>query len=175
MKTIKKNIDPDLISQYERESEATFIDSPTALVNHGFFQMYLDREIKRSKRYGSSFTLALIDIDSFASFNRLQGHQHGDKMLRKLGDLILENIRDVDLAARYSGDKISVIMLNTNPESGMEILERIRKAFETNYKGRLTISAGLACYPQDAKDRERLIARAQKALLTAKARGKNKV
>jgi len=152
-----------------------FIDGPTGLFSHGFFQISLEREIKRSQRYGSSFTLALIDIDLFSSFNRLQGYQYGDKMLKKLGDLILENIRETDLAARYSGDVISVIMVNSKTESGMDAMERIRQAFEATYIGKSTISVGLACYPEDATDRENLIIKAQKALSTAKAKGKNKI
>jgi len=175
MKESKKIIDSEHIAQYEREAGVPFIDGPTGLFSHGFFQISLEREIKRSQRYGSSFTLALIDIDLFSSFNRLQGYQYGDKMLKKLGDLILENIRETDLAARYSGDVISVIMVNSKTESGMDAMERIRQAFEATYIGKSTISVGLACYPEDATDRENLIIKAQKALSTAKAKGKNKI
>ena len=84
----------DLKTQYASETETSFIDSPTGLYNHGFFQLYLEREIKRSDRYGASFSLAFIDIDSFSDLNRRKSHLYGDRMLKTLASLIVENIRD---------------------------------------------------------------------------------
>ena len=165
----------DLKNQYENEIETSFLDSPTGLFNHGFFQISVDREMKRAKRDSSSFTLSLIDIDSFSFYNRRQGYLHGDRMLKNLGDLIMENIREADLAARYSGDVIAVMMVNSGIESATVPMERIRHSFEETYSGETTISMGLACYPEDAIDRESLLKNAREALLMAKMKGKNKI
>ncbi len=84
-------------------------------------------------------------------------------MLKKLGDIIMEGIRESDLAARYSGDIIAVMMVDSNIESTTVPLERIRHAFEETYSEKASISVGIACYPKDATDRERILEKARRA------------
>jgi hypothetical protein len=83
--------------EYQTETGAPFTDSLTDLFNHGFFQIVLDREINRSDRYGEPLTLALIDLDSFADYNRLHGSVEGDRVLKEISGLIMKNIRQIDL------------------------------------------------------------------------------
>ena len=89
-----------LENYYQKETNATYTDGLTGLFNHGFFQISLEREVKRSERYGSPFTLALIDIDSFSTYNKRMGHLQGDRILKEIAGLITRNIRQVDLPAR---------------------------------------------------------------------------
>ncbi|MBE9542343.1 MAG: GGDEF domain-containing protein, partial [Proteobacteria bacterium] len=124
----KEIMDLALEELYKRETGAPFTDSLTGLFNHGFFQITLEREVKRSERHGDPFTLALIDIDSFALFNKRHGSVEGDRVLREIVSLIMKNIRQVDLAARYSGDVLAVILIKSNTQSALIAGERIRQA-----------------------------------------------
>jgi putative two-component system response regulator len=160
--------------EYETEIGAPFTDSLTGLFNHGFFQIILDREIKRSERHGGSFTLAFIDLDSFADYNRRCGSVEGDRVLKEIASLIMKNIRQIDLAARYSGDVVAIILPKSDTQSALGALERIRKAVNTLSDGTPTVSVGLASYPKDATESENLITKAEEALLQAKIRGKNR-
>ena len=99
-----------LLREYEKETDASFMDSLTGLFNHGVFQILLEAEIKRAHRYGDIFTLALLDIDSFSFYNRRHNPAIGDQALKKIGQIIRENLRTPDLAARYSGDVFAIIL-----------------------------------------------------------------
>jgi putative two-component system response regulator len=167
-------MDPQIQVHYEREINLPFKDSLSGLFNHGLFQIALDKEVKRAERHGESFALALIDIDSFSAFNRHYGHMQGDRILKKVAGLIQDNIRQADLAARYSGDVFAVILTKSSIQSALVAAERIRQAVEMSCGGP-TVSVGLSSYPRDSSDREGLIKKAQKSLLQAKTSGKNRV
>ena len=164
-----------LTKTYETKTGAPVTDSLTRLLNLGFFQFLLDREFKRSERYGGPFTLALIDVDAFSFYNQRHGTVEGDVKLRQIADIILENIRESDMAARFSGDVLAVLLVQANITAAFGSIERIRTAVETIANGHLTISAGLASFPENASDGSTLIQKAQKALLQAKIKGKNRV
>ncbi|MDY6844205.1 MAG: diguanylate cyclase [Thermodesulfobacteriota bacterium] len=168
-------MDSQLTEVYEKETGAPFLDNLTELYNHGFFQISLDREVKRSERHGGVFTLALIDLDSFASYNKRYGSVQGDCVLREIAGLVVKNIRQVDLAARYSGNVIALILLRSDIQSALIAVERIRKAIEKMFSGDPTVSVGLASYPTDATQKSSLITNAHEALLQAKINGKNKI
>ena len=168
-------MDAEIKTYYERESGASLTDSLTGAFNHGFFQTLLEREIKRSQRYGSSFCLALVDIDSFSAFNKSHGPAQGDRMLKEIAALTMKNIRQVDLAARYSGDVLAILTMESDTQSAMVVLERIRQAVEKMSGGDLTLSGGLASFPQHGADGESLLQKAQEALDLAKVRGKNRI
>jgi len=160
--------------KYETETGAPFADSLTGLFNHGIFQIALDREVKRSDRHGGSLTLALIGLDSFADYNKRHGSVVGDRVLKEIASIIMKNIRQIDLAARYSGDVLAIILPKSEIQQALVAIERIRKEVETFSDGTSTVSVGLASYPKDATGSENLIKKAQGALLKAKIRGKNR-
>jgi putative two-component system response regulator len=168
-------MDIRLQEDYQKKIHAPFTDSLTGLFTHGFFQVSLDRELKRSRRYGWPFTIGLIDIDFFSAYNKRLGHLQGDRMLKELAGLVLQKIRRVDLAARYSGDVFTVIFINSDAPSAREAAERIRQSVEKAYGGAITISVGLSSFPHDASNGESLIHKAQEALYQAKISGKNQV
>lgn len=115
--------DVALVKKYQEEVESPLTDSLTGLFNHGFFTNSLAREIERSMRYGEPVTLALIDIDAFAGFNKRHNPFKGDRVLKQIADIIKSNIRHVDLAARYSGDVFALIYV----KSELALLLKLRK------------------------------------------------
>ena len=164
-----------LLKEYETEIGSYYKDSLTGLFNHGFFQLYLDQELKKAKRYNESFTLAFIDVDYFSYYNHTSGSVKGDLLLKKLAETITENLREADLAARYSGDVFAVVMTKSDAQAASIAAERIRKAIESPLLGGTTVSIGLASFPHDGTIKNTLYSKAQKALLQAKKRGKNRV
>lgn len=160
---------------YEKEIQRPFTDSLTGLFNHGFFLVFLEQEIKRSKRYAVPFTLCLVNIDSFSFYNNRYGALQGDRMLQKLTDIIKASIRQADLAARYSGDVFAIIMHAITSDGAFVPAERIRASIAQAGDIPLTASIGLASYPRDASNKEELIYKTENALYQAKIRGKNKV
>ncbi len=168
-------MDRALFKKYEEETDASFTDNLTDLFNCGFFETFLEMEIQKSKRYGDIFTIALIDVDSFTRYNKHHGSMKGDRILREIGKIILGNIRQSDLAARYGGDIFAVIFAKSEWSEALIALERIRKAVESLTDGNLTVSVGMASFIKDAMDKDILILKAKDALLRAKTSGKNNV
>jgi putative two-component system response regulator len=164
-----------VLKAYKNETHAPFTDSLTGVYTHGIFQLLLKEEIKRAQRYHESFALALIDIDSFSHYNKLHPTATGDRALKTVAKLILENIRDMDMTSRYSGDVFAVILPNSSAREAYAAVDRIRQSVEIHTRRTLTVSAGLASYPGKASNRDNLILEAQDALAQAKGGGKNAV
>jgi len=158
------------------------VDGLTGLYNHRYFQQRLAQEIQRAGRTGSSVSLLFIDIDYFKQYNDNLGHPAGDKVLRKIGKILMENIRSVDVAARYGGEEFAVILVDTGSGDAFEVGERIRRAIELHPfegreqqpAGRVTVSLGIASYPENAVNKDPLIKLADDALYKAK-KSKNTV
>lgn len=158
-------------------------DSLTGLYNHGFFQERLEQELNRASRTGAPLTLAMLDLDRFKQVNDTFGHQVGDDVLRLLANILRQNLRVSDVAARYGGEEIAVIFPDTDAEGATAVIERIRQLLESaavdvgpgqKLTG-ITLSAGVAHYPEAGPDRHALIRAADDALYRAKAQGRNRV
>ena len=171
----RENMNVDLITDYENETKSSFTDCLTGLFNHGFFQLALDREIKRSRRYGAPFTLAFIDVDSFSSYNRDYGPAKGDRILKEIAGIVKKNIREVDIAARYSGDVFALILTECESRHATNVMERIRQDVEMLTGEIKTISIGIAHYPAASENKEIFIQKAKEALSSAKIEGKNRI
>ncbi|MDO9515093.1 MAG: diguanylate cyclase [Syntrophales bacterium] len=150
-------------------------DDLTGLLNHDVFHIILEWESVRSRRYGGSFTLALLDIDSFSLYNKRNGRQKGDGILKGIARVIKKTIRRCDIAARYSGDIFAVILTKYPAEPSHTAVERIRAEVEAFTRGEVTLSAGLVTCPQDATYGNILIDKAKEALAVAKAGGGNTI
>jgi two-component system cell cycle response regulator len=157
------------------------MDGLTGLNNHRTFQERLENEIERVKRYDRPFSLLMLDIDYFKDFNDTYGHQVGDDALKSLSAIMMENIRNADMAARYGGEEFAIILSETPLGGALQTAERIRKEIE-NYRFRIngkekhiTVSIGVASFPDDGSEREKLIEAADKALYFSKRSGRNKV
>jgi diguanylate cyclase (GGDEF)-like protein len=154
-------------------------DGLTGLYNHRRFQENLTEEFKRLNRHLSPVSLMLTDIDYFKKVNDNYGHPAGDIVLKGVSKIIRKEIRDVDMPARYGGEEFAVILPGTDAEGAKNIAERLRKAvMDTNFSAdgkllKITISIGIAAAPVDAKGKEELIEKADKALYHAKHNGRN--
>jgi diguanylate cyclase (GGDEF)-like protein len=166
----------ELHFQVQRQAST---DELTRLANHRQFQELLTRELDEARRYRHPVALIMVDIDDFKTINDTYGHPQGDVVLRDVGRILRQNSREVDVAARYGGEEMALILPHTDLEGAYAIAERVRGAVEglrtprLDERGELqiTISAGVAATVDATKDT--LIAEADAALYAAKRQGKN--
>ncbi|NOZ25469.1 MAG: sensor domain-containing diguanylate cyclase [Nitrospirae bacterium] len=165
---------------YEKVQELAILDGLTGLYNYREFHNRLEHEFKRAKRYKKTLPLLMIDIDHFKRFNDTYGHMAGDEVLRTIGRLIKNLVRNVDIPARYGGEEFAVILPETSPEQAEVVAERLRSSVSSHpfsIEDRtvsLTISLGLASFPEDADTKEGLVKAADRALYCAKSGGRNR-
>lgn len=162
-----------VVAEYEQEAETPSIENLTGLFNHGFFQILLDREIKRFRRQTRPFTLTLVDIGNMGRYNRKFGYPVGDRLIKELAGLLQENIRDIDWAARFGGDTFALILVDSNPDGARMVAERIRSVFREKFPDTVELFFGMACFQKDVLSQLELINQAQEALKKAKTRGKD--
>ncbi len=151
-------------------------DSLTGLKNHGFFFDRLAEELERGARYQRPVAVIIADIDDFKMVNDAFGHAVGDAVLRSLGDVFRTQLREVDLACRIGGEEFGFVLPETDEEGGMRAAERIRTAvaaFPIPEVGSVTISLGVAVFPDHATERDELLESADTALYQAKHEGKD--
>ncbi|MBI3804669.1 MAG: diguanylate cyclase [Nitrospirae bacterium] len=157
-------------------------DSVTGLFNRRYFQEVLNQEFSRAQRYCTPFSCLMIDVDQFKRINDTYGHEAGDKVLEGLGKIVQEQVRKVDLPARYGGDEFVVLL----PESlrddagqvAQRILERVRVADFSILKEKkpVTLSIGVSGFPDpELRDARQAILAADFALYRAKRTGGNRV
>ncbi len=156
-------------------------DGLTGLYNRRYFDEILQHEYMRAKRYYFPLTLIIIDIDYFKSVNDTYGHLIGDKVLKELAKLIKRSVRQVDIVARFGGEEFTILLLNTPMEEAANMAERLRNIVQRHeisaegYRINITISAGIASLRKDTCSKDDLVDQADRALLKAKASGRNKV
>jgi diguanylate cyclase (GGDEF)-like protein len=166
---------------YRQMELLAITDGLTQLINHKHFQVLLEKEIERSKRYKRPVSLLIMDIDHFKSFNDTYGHPVGDLVLKEIAQSIREKLRVNDSAARYGGEEFAVIIPENDERGALQTGERIRQTIEQkiiksgNDQLRVTISIGCASFPAHAGTQRDLIERADKALYHSKRTGRNRV
>jgi diguanylate cyclase (GGDEF)-like protein len=156
----------------------TLTDELTGLYNRRFFEQELRREAERSRRFGRSLALVMIDVDHFKSYNDRFGHRAGDDALRGVAAcLVGAAIRRVDAVTRYGGEEFAVLLAETEAEGARLVAERIREvvAESQEFLCPLTISAGVAALHGDSAEAEALVLRADQALYRAKREGRDRV
>lgn len=169
------------INIFEKTVKASRYDSLTNLYNRQFFDETMEREINRARRHNLDLSILFFDLDDFKLVNDSFGHLAGDKVLQNVAQIILSEKRSEDIAARYGGEEIVVILPETDKINAMVLGERIRQrvaSAEIKYKGnsiRLTISGGLASFPFNASNTADLMKCADEALYRAKGSGKNTI
>lgn len=163
---------------YQRANLLASTDWLTGLYNHRNFHERMEQEIARSSRFGAVFSLIMMDLDLFKSYNDTCGHLAGDEALKNIGKTIQDSIRSIDMAFRYGGEEFTVILPETRLEDAHKVAERIRRAVETRTSTSclitLTASFGVASWPIDGVMKEEMIARADAALYRAKELGRNR-
>ena len=167
---------------FEYQYKLATIDGLTELYNHRYFQDTLRNQMEISRRYDQPFSLIIIDIDFFKKFNDTYGHQAGDAVLKQVAQTLKKNSRTTDFVCRYGGEEMSIILPNTKAEEALFNANRICKAvaekeFQLNSTdtANVTISVGVATFPDNAQTAQELIEHADKGLYYAKEHGRNQV
>jgi two-component system cell cycle response regulator len=166
----------------EKMAELSTKDELTDLYNRRYFMEFAEREVAGTARYGQDLSLLMLDLDFFKQINDSHGHPAGDAVLKQTARLLMESIRQYDLACRYGGEEFAVIMPNTRLIDAQIFCERLRKKIENKtvrYDSkniRSTVSIGLAQFSPDVdKSIADLIKRADDGLYAAKQQGRNRV
>ncbi len=162
---------------------AANVDDLTGVFNKRRFQERMWEEIRRAARDGVELSLLLIDIDHFKNFNDTNGHVAGDDVLRKMGQILKSHVREDDVVARYGGEEFVVLYPGAIKGLAVRLAEVLRRAVESHpFAGRerqplgaVTISGGVATFPQDATTDVALIRAADQALYQAKKQGRNRI
>ncbi len=163
--------------------EHSRLDDLTGLATHGAFKERVEREFQRATRYRRPLSVLMADVDHFKHYNDHWGHPVGDRLLRLVGRMVAGVLRRVDFGARYGGDEFSVILPETSKPAAAVVADRIRSSIEKHLfphrqsqpLGRVTISIGVATYPEDAGAADKLVEAADHFLYQAKADGRNQV
>ncbi len=150
-------------------------DGLSGLYDHATFQSKLIEEISRCKRYAKNVSLIMLDIDHFKRYNDTYGHQYGDKIISRIAQLLVNDCRNIDIPCRYGGEEFAVILPETSGEDAFMFAERLRLHIEKKLqKEKITVSLGVASFPEDAATKQNLITASDKALFRAKEAGRNK-
>lgn len=165
--------------------ELAMIDGLTGLFVRRYFDARIEEEIERSRRYGTPFSVIMLDVDDFKNLNDTYGHLVGDRVLRAIANVLKAQVRGVDTAARYGGEEMAVILPRTEMVGAYNLAERIRESIaelrittddDPPRSLAVTASLGIAAYPESkAQDGLDLVRRADRALYRAKKTGKNRV
>jgi diguanylate cyclase (GGDEF)-like protein len=168
-------------SQLNRLQSLAATDGLTGLVNRRQFNHQLQSEIARAKRHALPLSLALFDIDDFKKLNDTYGHPIGDRVLKDLGKLVTQNIRECDISARYGGEEFALILPETRQMEAYELLERLRALVERTVfclpdnPLTISISVGVAQMDFNQATAVSLVEKSDAALYEAKRKGKNQV
>ena len=159
------------------------LDRLTGLLNRGYFESRYQAEVARARRHGHPLAVALLDLDRYKNFNDRYGHSSGDVALRVLAETLVKGLRSSDIVARYGGDEFVVLLPETSPQAAFEKLEQLRLSVARaefsiprhDLTAQITLSAGIACLPDDGTDPVELLEVADRRLFEAKDGGRNRV
>jgi diguanylate cyclase (GGDEF)-like protein len=166
---------------YEHARYLAITDGLTGLLNHRAFRQALDQELERTKRYALPLSMIMLEIDKFKRYNDTYGHLRGDEVLRLVARVLEKEHRQVDVIARYGGDEFMIFLPHTAKEAAGEVAERIRRAVESTpyvvdtQVTSVTLSVGVATYPEDGDTTDALVDAADRRMYAAKESGGNSV
>lgn len=178
---IQLSLEIEKVFLYETVEKMAITDSLTGLYVRRYFTGRLDEELGRFARHGLKFSFLMLDIDDFKKVNDTYGHLVGDVVLKDISRIIKENIREIDLACRYGGEEFAMMLPETLKEGAWVVAERIRKRVEEHIfraydeRLKLTVSLGVASYPDDSSNQQGITEAADGALYKGKRSGKNVV
>jgi diguanylate cyclase (GGDEF)-like protein len=166
-------------SRLSRAEIDAITDGLTGLYNHRYLHDRLSEEIDRARSEGTRLTLLFCDLDHFKDYNDRLGHSTGDRALRRVARVIEDSVRGVDLVARYGGEEFCVVLMETESAAALDVAERIRVGVATERledgQSGLTISIGVATFPDDADGKEELLDKADWSMYRAKRHGRDRV
>lgn len=163
----------------ETVRQLAYRDGLTGIFNRRFFDMRIHEEMERAARYSGVLSVLMIDIDHFKQVNDEFGHLLGDEVLRQVSTIFNLQLRKVDILCRYGGEEFAIVVPATNGDNAIAVAEKLRRVVETwHFAGvprQVTISIGVADYPDHGMTRDALVRAADAALYLAKQRGRNRV
>lgn len=164
---------------YQEMERQAISDGLTGIHNYRHFRDTLKATVSRADRYGETFCLLMMDLDHFKTVNDTVGHQAGDEVLRAVADVLRSCSRESDYQARYGGEEFVMLLPQTGLSEARTLAERVRRQVAAIDVGRpdlrVTMSIGVASYPESGRDSDEVLAAADAALLRAKARGRDRV
>ncbi|HEX5063836.1 MAG TPA: diguanylate cyclase [Kofleriaceae bacterium] len=172
----------ELAEANTRLAQLAVTDGLTGLYNHRHLHERLSLEVERSQRSGLPLSLLMLDVDHFKQFNDTFGHPAGDEVLRQLARVLNDTRRANDVVARYGGEEFAVILVDTAKFTAAKVAERVRERIAAHdfsdaaqRAGKISVSIGVATFPDDGVDAEGLVRSADTALYAAKRAGRNRV
>ena len=169
----------EIVWEMEEVSKRARTDPLTGLYNRRHFDELLGQMIKQTDRFGDPVSLIMADVDHFKNVNDTWGHDAGDDVLKSLAETLKAGVRDADICARFGGEEFAIVLPKTMLQGAAELADRLRKYVEAKpvvVNGEpisVTISCGVACYPDGVITKEALFAAADRALYEAKSAGRN--
>jgi len=162
---------------FEAIKKRVLIDELTGLYNYRYYKQRIKEEISKSKRYNIPFSIIMLDIDDFKKYNDTFGHMEGNKVLKKISNLLKKLLRSTDIIIRFGGEEFLIILPQISKKEALLVAEKIReKVVEIHLKKQVSISGGVATYLSDTKTTdENLLRLADLALYRAKYEGKNRI
>src|SRR6202522_1000765 len=163
----------------ERVKQLAYLDGLTGIFNRRFFELRINEEIERARRYGSGMAVIMADIDQFKRLNDEFGHLLGDEVLRQVSSLFHQQVRKMDVVCRYGGEEFAILLAQVSAEEALAVAGKLRKTVAGwQFPGvtrTITISAGTAVFPEHGGTRDELVRSADTALYCAKQAGRNQV
>ena len=163
----------------ERVKQLAYLDGLTGIFNRRYFEMRIAEEIERAKRFGAGMSVVMVDIDQFKHLNDEFGHLLGDEVLRQVSSIFHQQLRKIDVVCRYGGEEFAILLSQTNGQHSQNVAEKLRRLVETwQFPGvprAVTISAGIATYPEHGTTRDELVKSADAGLYAAKQSGRNRI
>lgn len=155
-------------------------DELTGLFNRRYLRDVFDKELSRAQRANAELSVLMLDFDHFKTYNDLFGHLKGDAFLRDAARVLEDQFRASDIVSRYGGEEFVALLPGTSKAAAAEIAERVRRRFDiaepmSAQMPRVTLSVGVATYPEDGASKEELMSAADVALYDAKEKGRNRV
>jgi diguanylate cyclase (GGDEF)-like protein len=161
----------------ERVKQLAYLDGLTGIFNRRFFELRIEEELERARRFSSGMAVIMVDIDQFKRLNDEFGHLLGDEVLRQVSSIFSQQLRKIDVVCRYGGEEFAILLSQTTHEHAMGVAEKLRRMIDTwQFPGvprPVTISAGVATTPEHGTTRDELVKSADAGLYAAKQAGRN--
>jgi diguanylate cyclase (GGDEF)-like protein len=171
----------DIRFAVDKIKQVSDTDELTGSYNMRAFSSMLQRSFRQAVRYGHALSVVMIDSDNLKQVNDKHGHESGNRLLQHLVRCIREQLRGSDVMARFGGDEFILLLPETNSKGALDVAERIRKAVESSRfdvrsgDTNITVSLGIASYPEDGANLDVILDKADKAMYRSKQRGRNRV